>query len=62
MATATCAFAALSPPPGLRAAIGRAPLEAVAVIAGLGAAILLSYLAFTALPRAWSAYGSQEAR
>ena len=62
LATATCAFAALSPPPGLRAAIGRAPLEAVAVIAGLGAAILLSYLAFTALPRAWSAYGSQEAR
>lgn len=63
MAAAVCALAALSPPPGLEAAAGRAPLEAVALIAGVMAAILLSYLAFTALPRAWSAYGSgQEAR
>jgi methylamine utilization protein MauE len=57
MAAATCALAALSPPPGLSAAADRAPLEAVALIAGLAAAILLSYLAFTALPRAWVAYG-----
>lgn len=59
MAAATCALAALSPPPGLGAAAGRAPLEAVALIAGVAAAILLSYLAFTALPRAWSAYGGE---
>jgi hypothetical protein len=32
----------------------------MALIAGLGAAILLSYLAFTALPSAWSAYGGGE--
>jgi hypothetical protein len=63
MAAATCAVAALSPPPGLRTAIDRAPLEAVALIAGVAAAILLSYLAFTALPQAWGAYGKgQEAR
>jgi len=61
MAAATCALAALSPPPGLRAAAGRAPLEAVALISGVAAAILLSYLAFTALPAAWSAYGGGEA-
>jgi hypothetical protein len=62
MAAATSALAALSPPPGLLTTTGRAPLEAVATGAGVGAAILLSYLAFTALPRAWSAYGSgQEA-
>jgi len=63
MAAAACALAALSPPPALGAAIERPPLEAMALIAGLGAAILLSYLALTALPRAWSAYdGGQEAR
>jgi len=62
MAAASCALAALSPPPGLWAAAGRAPLEAVALVAGLAAAILLSYLAFTALPGVWSAYGSGEAR
>ena len=62
MAAATCALAALSPPPGLSTAIDRAPLEAVALIAGVVAAILLSYLAFTALPRAWSAYGSEGTR
>jgi hypothetical protein len=63
IAAALVALAALSPPPGLRAAIERAPLEAVALIAGVAAAILLSYLAFTALQGAWSAYGSgQEAR
>lgn len=58
MAAATCAVAALSPPPGLGAATGRAPLEAVALVAGVAAAILLSYLAFTALPGVWSAYGT----
>lgn len=61
LAAATCAVAALSPPPGLRAVVERAPLEAVALTAGLAAAILLSYVAFTALPRAWSAY-AQEAK
>jgi methylamine utilization protein MauE len=61
MAAALVAGAALSPPPGLEAAVDRAPLEAVALIAGLAAAILLSYLAFTALPRAWGAYGGGEA-
>jgi hypothetical protein len=58
LAAATCALAALSPPPGLSTAIDRTPLEAVALIAGLAAAILLSYLAFTALPQAWSAYAT----
>ena len=63
MAAAICALAAFSPPPGPGAALERGPLEAVALIAGVAAAILLSYLAFTALPRAWSAYGSgQEER
>jgi hypothetical protein len=62
MAAATCALAALSPPPGLLRAIDRAPLEAAALIAGVAAATLLSYLAFTALPRAWSAYGSEGTR
>lgn len=62
MAAATCALAALSPTPGLRGAVERAPLEAVALIAGVAAATLLSYLALTALPAAWSAYGSGEAR
>jgi hypothetical protein len=59
MAAAACALAALTPPPGVRTAIDRAPLEALAMIAGLAAAILLSYLAFTTLPRAWSAYGGE---
>jgi methylamine utilization protein MauE len=63
MAAATCALAALSPPPGLWQATERAPLEAVAILAGVAAATVLSYLAFTALPAAWSAYGGgQEAR
>jgi hypothetical protein len=63
MAAATCALAALFPPPGLSTATERAPLEAVALSMGVAAAIALSYLAFTALPRAWSAYGGgQEAR
>jgi hypothetical protein len=63
VAAAVVALAALSPPPGLRAAIERAPLEAVALSTGVAAAIVLSYLAFTELPRAWSVYGSgQEAR
>lgn len=63
MAAATCALAALSPPPGLEATTGRAPFEAVALIAGVAAAIGLSYLAFTALPQTWNAYGgSREAR
>lgn len=58
MAAATCALAALFPPPGLRTAIEREPLEALALIAGVAASILLAYLAFTALPRAWNAYGN----
>ncbi len=60
MAAAACAVAALSPPPGLHAVAERAPLEALATGAGVGAAILLAYVAFTALPRAWSAYGGGE--
>jgi hypothetical protein len=56
MAAATCALAALSPPPALGVATERAPLEALALIAGVATAILLAYLAFTALPQAWSAY------
>jgi hypothetical protein len=62
MAATLVAVAALSPPPALWAATGRAPLEALALIAGVAAAILLSYLTFTALPRAWSAYGGGETR
>jgi hypothetical protein len=62
LAAAVAAVAALSPPPGIEAAVERAPLEALALIAGVAAAMLLSYLAFTALPSAWSAYGSGETR
>jgi hypothetical protein len=57
-AAAVAALAALWPPPALATAVDRPPLEALALVAGVGAAVLLSYLAFTALPRAWNAYGS----
>ena len=35
------------------------PLVAITVLAGIGAATYLSYLAFTALPGAWAAYGGR---
>ncbi len=49
--------AALDPPPGLNWIAGRTPLIAVPLALGTVAAAFAAYLAFTALPVAWGAYG-----
>jgi hypothetical protein len=55
--------AVVAPPPAIDTVTDRPPLEAVALAAGLACAVLLSYLAFTVMPSAWSAYrGTWEGR
>jgi hypothetical protein len=48
--------AAVNPPRGLGWVLTRAPLQAVALTAGICGAAFAAYLAFTALPGAWGAY------
>jgi hypothetical protein len=62
VAFVVCLLAAVAPPPGLDWALGRAPLTAVTICVGVGAATYASYLLFTVFPRAWRSYGSGEAR
>jgi hypothetical protein len=50
--------AAIAPPRGIGWMLGRAPLTAAPLALGLAAATFAAYLAFTALPGAWRAYGS----
>jgi hypothetical protein len=51
-------LAAVAPPHGVGWTLTRPPLVAVPLLLGTSAAVLGAYLAFTALPRAWRAYGS----
>lgn len=51
------ALAALLPPPGVASIARHGPLIAVSLGLGTVAATLAAYLAFTALPHAWHAYG-----
>jgi hypothetical protein len=51
------AAAAISPPPGLAWIANRSVLIAVPLVLGTLAAMFAAYLAFTALPVAWGAYG-----
>lgn len=60
---AGCAIAvaaALTPPPGLGWIAGREPLTAVSLALGTAAAVIAAYMAFTALPSAWRAYGMDQ--
>jgi hypothetical protein len=58
---AACAVgiaAAIAPPRGIGWVLGREPLSAVSLALGMAAATFAAYLAFTALPSAWRAYGT----
>lgn len=58
---AACAIgiaAAIAPPRGIGWALGREPLIAASLGLGMVAATFAAYLAFTALPSAWRAYGT----
>jgi hypothetical protein len=61
VALAVCLLAAAAPPRGPGWILARAPLTAVAICSGVGAAAYAAYLLFTAFPRAWRSYGSGEA-
>jgi hypothetical protein len=55
--------AVIAPPPDIGAITDRPPLEAIALGGGVATCVYLSYLAFTALPRAWGSYaGAREVR
>jgi hypothetical protein len=58
---AACAVgiaAAIAPPRGIGWVLGREPLTATALALGMVAALCATYLAYTALPSAWRAYGA----
>ena len=58
---AACAIAigaVVAPPPGIDWVLTREPLTAATLVLGIGAATLAAYLAFTAFPAAWRAYGA----
>jgi hypothetical protein len=58
---AACAVgvaAAIAPPRGIGWVLGREPLSAASLGLGMAAATFAAYLAFTALPAAWRAYGT----
>ena len=57
-AAAIAMVAVIVPPPGIAAVADRAPLEAVALACGVAGCVYLSYLAFTALPKAWGSYAA----
>jgi hypothetical protein len=59
IALVLAALAAADPPPGLDWIASRAPVVAIPVALGTGAAVFAAYLAFTALPDAWRAYGEE---
>jgi hypothetical protein len=55
-AVAIAMVAVIAPPPGIGAVADRAPLEAIALACGVASCVYLSYLAFTAFPKAWGSY------
>lgn len=57
-ACAIGAAAAIAPPRGIGWVLGREPLSAASLALGMAAATFAAYLAFTALPSAWRAYGT----
>jgi len=50
--------AAIAPPPGIGSVLDREPLVATSLAFGMAAAAVAAYLAFTAFPGAWRAYGA----
>jgi hypothetical protein len=52
-------LAAVAPPPGIESMVSRDPVIAVPLAAGIAAGTIAAYLAFTALPGAWRAYGAE---
>jgi hypothetical protein len=56
-ACAVAVLAAVAPPSGIVSIAGRTPVIAVPLGLGIAAAALAAYLSYTALPRAWRAYG-----
>jgi Methylamine utilisation protein MauE len=52
--------AALTPPPGIGSILDREPLVASTLALGLAATVVAAYLAFTAFPTAWRAYGANQ--
>jgi hypothetical protein len=59
---AACATAVVAPPPPPAWIAGQTPLTAIALCLGLGAVVYAAFLAFTVVPRAWSAYTAEESR
>jgi hypothetical protein len=59
---ALCAAAALAPPPAPSWIAARAPLFAFALVAGIGATVYATVVAFAAVPRAWASYTPEEPR
>lgn len=57
-ALVVCVLAASAPPQGLAALVSHSPLPGMLTCLGVGAAAYALFLAFTAFPRAWSAYGT----
>jgi hypothetical protein len=56
-ACAVAIAAVITPPHGFGWVLARAPLTAMPLMVGIAGATLAAYLAFTALPGAWRAYG-----
>lgn len=52
--------AALAPPAGVGSILDHEPLVAATLALGLAATVLAAYLAFTAFPNAWRAYGANQ--
>ena len=50
--------AAIAPPPGIGSVLDREPLVAMSLALGIAGAAFAAYLAFTAFPGAWRAYGA----
>lgn len=59
-ACAAAVAAALSPPPGVAWVLTRTPVVLIPLVCGTAAAALAAYAAFTLLPDAWPAYGSEQ--
>jgi hypothetical protein len=57
VACAVGVASAIAPPRGIGWVLGREPLSAASLALGMAAATFAAYLAFTALPSAWRAYG-----
>jgi len=61
LACVVAAIAAVVPPPGIGSIVRHDPLIAGSLGLGTAAATFAAYLAFTALPQAWHAYGAGSA-